>query len=706
MGEGPPFNAPIVEHSHQSTSHVLVDTWNVDSAVLSNAQIGSTVSTDTYPALNDDLSWTTRPPWDMNFHFNSNGMMGSLGGIWNNRTDTFPFLQTLEPFLSPLNCLEIEPDIVENAPELPSAVMEESSSRIFPRHRTSRAEPCLEFPSCQSTHLQQAEAEVFGHVSEISASSIEALRLFYMTQRQELPSRFISTRILCTFVDLYFEYFDAQFPLLHPHRLEASGLHWTLLLATATIGSQYSDIENAHEYRASLCDLLKRSMQLSDLEDIKEMNISIAQSVFLYDVFLMFSGSRKDKTILQYRKNILITICRKLRRNRDAQVASELEERTTHDEWLSWLSIEEEVRLLSCVYVLECLGFVFMEFPTILAPSDLLQRLPCPTRLWQCRDAPAWKAIIGTLSPVTYRQSQPKSKSEWLESLRGPDIFRLKVTLLGSYVDEKTLQHQLQSSRFLQSSFSSYLNPPSERDSRGSSTRDYRGLPDPSHVESPLLSSLFESLEYETFEAAVVSNGEGAETLIHVLAILRHVPLKILYSATGWETNTDQMAASRTSLRNFFQRKRDTARKVMWHATCIFRTTRKTHRFACYDMLSLCVATCYIWSYDQLRPAPVCQSDGISQPRKKRPIIRLDQLHDKSKIKEWVEHGDNSDIHLTGVGILNQSDHGVRFLKDVERTFFSQIAWKGLSRALACCLVQLGQNGEQILIPDPCEMGD
>jgi hypothetical protein len=55
-------------------------------------------------------------------------------------------------------------------------------------------------------------------------------------------------RLLHCFVELYFEYFDPQFPFLHPSRLEAEDVPWILLVATAAVGSHYSEVQCAEEY--------------------------------------------------------------------------------------------------------------------------------------------------------------------------------------------------------------------------------------------------------------------------------------------------------------------------------------------------------------------------------------------------------------------------------------------------------------------------
>lgn len=120
--------------------------------------------------------------------------------------------------------------------------------------------PCRQFPQTQDNHMQTAEAEIFGHVHDISPRAYQDLQNFYATQCWDSTWSFVPVRLLQAFVDLYFEYFDPQFPFLHVSHLNAEEVPWMLLLATAAIGSYYSELDDIHDYTSILCDLLGRAV--------------------------------------------------------------------------------------------------------------------------------------------------------------------------------------------------------------------------------------------------------------------------------------------------------------------------------------------------------------------------------------------------------------------------------------------------------------
>lgn len=121
--------------------------------------------------------------------------------------------------------------------------------------------PCRRFPQTRDTHMLTAEAETFGHVRDVPLRAYEDLQSFYVAQSQDSPSSFVPMRLIQAFVDLYFEHFDPQFPFIHVSRLEAQELPWMLLLATAAIGSYYSELDDIREYTSILCDLLGRAVE-------------------------------------------------------------------------------------------------------------------------------------------------------------------------------------------------------------------------------------------------------------------------------------------------------------------------------------------------------------------------------------------------------------------------------------------------------------
>ena len=76
-------------------------------------------------------------------------------------------------------------------------------------------------------------------------------------------------------------------------------------------------------------------------------DLATVQSVFLLHILWMYSGSYRDKVVLQHKRNGLATMCWDLitadRRS------NKLQQPDPEQEWQVWLEAESLLRLASCI---------------------------------------------------------------------------------------------------------------------------------------------------------------------------------------------------------------------------------------------------------------------------------------------------------------------------------------------------------------------
>lgn len=255
----------------------------------------------------------------------------------------------------------------QTAPDRPSGpALVSQSTTVF---RLDGDSPCRRFPQTQGSHMQMAETESFGHVRNIPSRAYEEAQKFYAIQCRDATACFIPMRLIRAFVDLYFEYFDPQFPFLHVSRLEAEELPWILLLATAAIGSNYSGLDGIREYTSILCDLLDRAvdqevrgllnptrfLKLTDgyiqaVAQITTPTKPLIQCVFLRHVHFTSCGLHKKVLFVQHKRYMLVAMCRDLMARKKAERTTASISLAPLHEWDAWLATEEEIRLVCCVY--------------------------------------------------------------------------------------------------------------------------------------------------------------------------------------------------------------------------------------------------------------------------------------------------------------------------------------------------------------------
>lgn len=307
---------------------------------------------------------------------------------------------------------------------------------------------------------------------------------------------------------------------------------------------------------------------------------------------------------------------------------------------------------------------MFLDRTPLFNLPDLVPKLPCNEDEWLCETALEWQQV---LNKPTDPQSPLSQQSSRLTS------FSTRTYPLELYVQDRLQSDLLRSSKALQSMFAK-----KDMYSRGIS-----GSPEASLEKPAFLDQVIDEQAYSQ-----LGSRHERDLLVHVLAILGHVSLAMLYQATGWQTNEIEMESSRTYLRKFLKRDKKAARRCLWHAAIVLTELRNAQQFACYDTLNMCVAVCFLWSFARLGP----QTQDMTGQQK--TAVRVDKLSRQELIK-WISEGDDADIYITGVGLLQGPDSANILLSDAIKTLSSQLTWSRLCHGLARAFTQL-RNDEMI----------
>ncbi|KAL6703952.1 hypothetical protein ACN47E_008890 [Coniothyrium glycines] len=477
-------------------------------------------------------------------------------------------------------------------------------------------------PFVSSDDMETAAAEIYGHVRIFPDEHFETIQKFYLFERSG-GEELVTKAVFHAFLELYFEHFDAQLPFVHSSSMEAPGSSWILLLALATVGSRYSGMSIALPYSRVLLMLLEKAVDHEIPCPMDSPSISFVQSVLLRDICRFASGSIKCHMRLAYERNTIPTLCRKLGVDPGPSGNS--------SEYEDWLCGETKVRLFHGVYVVECLQLVFYDLPPLVALEELTRLSPCDEHLWTCQGASTWST----------------AKERMLTPQKSP-LTTLCETL-GSYAGTRTFLDTLRTSTLVTSALTTELRK---------------------SLESTIAGAM-------TSHSTALSHASTDGCLAHVIAILRHVPLKTLYAVLGWRTSESGMRLSRDKMQRFVQSKSSVARQCLVHATCIFASLRASQHWAFHDPLSLCMALHYIIAYDCATCHP---GEGEGE------VIRLDR--DGQELNDWLARGGTVRLHITGIGILNGRQSVTRSIVDAVKTLKSRTAWQGLSRGLAACFEQ------------------
>ncbi|TLD07394.1 hypothetical protein PgNI_10108 [Pyricularia grisea] len=702
VANGHPPNAaadqPALHHNFNSSA-----SNSQDNPKFSHTAAGHpvAVSTNFNPSsLHSDPDLYTREQWSSSPSHHANQIVNEFAAEWDALSSYFPFLPISEELGDALETTHVMIDhnqqrSVEPHNHSPNHQMRGQAAPVpsvsVPNHssdqdpsppavnssRSYGETPCRRFPKTQDSHLQTAETETFGHVGHVPSHAYEGLRNFYAAQSQDSTPSFVPIRLIKAFVDLYFEYFDPQFPFLHVSHLEAEDLPWILLLATAAIGSYYSELDDIQDYTSILCDLLGRAVESEAMAQIKRPSKALIQSTFLRHIHLLSCGLHKGLLLSHYKRQMLMSMCRDMASRRDAERTSRQNLTKSNDEWASWLAMEEETRLVCCIYNFNLF--------------DISKQMPCPSRTWYAKDVHEWRSKQMEFQAVRLQQASSQEPAPPPEI--DCDPFLSKMSLVALYNNGKNNQRQRRASRLAMNSFGSHLRSMSPSISKAP-IRISSSENDDETMENSLLDESIDHISFLIGEEPTRCHA----TLHHILAILRSVPLRTLFAGTGWQADTAQVIKLKAEFKEYLQREGARSRKCLWHAACISKFIQTTRRLAPYDMFSIGIATCYIVLYMELRPVESHPSQatpaGDASSRQpgaaaRRRTVRLDQLSTREEVQDWARNGGDADIHLTNVGILREPDSLTRFLRMTEKALLRQVAWSAFFRAWAKNMVQL-----------------
>lgn len=121
--------------------------------------------------------------------------------------------------------------------------------------------PC--FPQLLASDLELLARDNFCGLRSISVQAYTDTLQFFCGSQQTTNSVFPSIEVFRSLAELYFEFFDHDFPCVHPQQIEHDGASWILLLAVVAVGAQYSSLPNSEAYIKCFQPLLAEAIEKS-----------------------------------------------------------------------------------------------------------------------------------------------------------------------------------------------------------------------------------------------------------------------------------------------------------------------------------------------------------------------------------------------------------------------------------------------------------
>ncbi|KAF4627828.1 hypothetical protein G7Y89_g10323 [Cudoniella acicularis] len=536
----------------------------------------------------------------------------------------------------------------------------------------------VSFPDMKSVPMDLYEAEDFAHVPRLDHNTYESMvHCLQQTNQEQSCFRPITNALLpprhameC-FVQLYFEYFQPIFPLVHQPTFNPSSTSWILVLAVAAVGCRYSKIPESGKCANALQELCER-----DNSNVR--TTWLTQAILLNCMGMTYSGNRRLLEIAMASRSASVTQCRRNgslhQSSRPVALNDATEDQVVESRWQAWVYEEELRRLGFCTWIYDCQFPLYFDNVPSMKLSELRQQLPSKEALWDAPNSTAWKRHFLHNQP-----DQPLYLQEALGTLAHGNPISHKLGIFARYIVVHAVYRNVWDMfQYASTPFFPRLSSDSDLEWNMLALESLNALKptsdDSLYPQSPLHFSL--------------------ESHVNLVALLLYTPSAELFLFARSQLSSQEAQDARCRLAAWIQELNGrTARRAVMHASVLFGLihAKRGHSTTFHEPVVFLIATLTLWTFSHFNRgrSSIYDNGGADGSRSDyATTIRLDRIRSDEEAKAWIEHGEESRGYLVDVGNVNGSDAENRLLVVAQNTLLGMETW-ALAQGFASVLSSL-----------------
>ncbi|RPB25211.1 hypothetical protein L211DRAFT_783418 [Terfezia boudieri ATCC MYA-4762] len=243
----------------------------------------------------------------------------------------------------------------------------------------------------------------------------------------DIEHKFPSKELIDGFIVLYFEHFHSILPMIHKPTFRVEKCPSILLVAMASIGASYSDIEGAKGFADGLSELCKRALTWMAEFDNEYLRSEYYLTAFcLQHAYALGSGHQALYDAADSTRSFLVANARRCglfsdttspctrppsvpssprgntidieespyRRGSLATLCSG--EQQLNARWLAWVEQEKRKRVVWAIFSYDSSFSTLSNRRGDISLNDIKSRLPCEEKMWEAPTAEAWAAMLPT----------------------------------------------------------------------------------------------------------------------------------------------------------------------------------------------------------------------------------------------------------------------------------------------------------------------
>ncbi|KAB8219515.1 hypothetical protein BDV33DRAFT_191976 [Aspergillus novoparasiticus] len=560
--------------------------------------------------------------------------------------------------------------------------------------------------------------EDYGHVAGVRQEQVEQLASFIATGLDQRTSAcpptceplLRNTKIINSFIQLYFEHFHQTFPILHRATFNMSEEPPLLMLAVATIGGRFSKIPQAHRLSTVMGDILRKTVENVLEENIDQtIQISFAQAAVLNQIQTAYHGSRRLALKAQFQRAMLVTVCRGINSKiRYEDTLCETSDATPRSlETFRWLDRELSRRLTYGIWLVDLQFSLNASVPPMMSLDDVEPFLPCHETQWDL-SMPDLSTVLKDCQGNAMRPVRLKDALETLRmvgTLPSPNIgfFARCITMTAIFYQWHTVTSV---DRCIFQSADDHAGQGGLDACFGSEMLANGGAAIALKAVVPAVhGSRWRRAAFEAIKSICENTTawpEGSSSLLlklrHHISILLLVPLQPMCDFIGWMGTEGSIAKAREGLCDWIRTDTQNARRAVMHAIALFSLVRKRKSTAHSENHHLFLGFLTIWTFFSLdpvaRPRPVAEEVVCTTPT---CSIDWDGYVELDAQERWISAPGHPSLRIVGVGCLDEPNGLHRILVETHRLFLSDRMW-GISRLFAGVLEGLVSQGAAICV--------
>ncbi|KAF8474190.1 fungal-specific transcription factor domain-containing protein [Kalaharituber pfeilii] len=240
----------------------------------------------------------------------------------------------------------------------------------------------------------------------------------------DIESKFPSKELIDGFILLYFKHFHSVLPMIHRPTFRVENCPSILLVAMASIGASYSDIEGAKGFADGLSELCKRALTWMAEYDNGYLRSEYYLTAFcLQHAYALGSGHQALYDAADSTRSFLVAnarrcglfsdttspctrppsppsspkgnvVCDELGFTRSNDAQANVDEHHLQARWLAWCEQEKRKRVAWAIFSYDSSFSTLSNRRGDISLNDIKARLPCEEKMWEAPTALAWAAML------------------------------------------------------------------------------------------------------------------------------------------------------------------------------------------------------------------------------------------------------------------------------------------------------------------------